>query len=182
MPIRTGSERPTAAGWVTARLDELFFSRGSAAELGWLRILFYGMVLTLSFSFQANFPLWASVSREFWNPTFFYSLMPVPVLPAAGLLAVLWVWRVALLCSALGYGGSLPRAVAAVLGFYVIGLPHNFGKVNHNDAIVMITLVIFAVSRANAAWSFDGGRGWSPRATRAGISTRRSTRRSRGRC
>src|SRR5215510_1105055 len=155
MHIRAVSNRPTPLRWVTARLDELFFSRGTAAELGWLRLLFYGMVFLLSFSFQRDFPLWASVSREFWSPTFFFGLFHIPVLPAAGLLAVLWIWRAALFCAAIGFGGVLPRLIAAALGFYVLGLPHNFGKINHNDTIVMIAMMIFVVARMNAAWSVD---------------------------
>src|SRR5262245_21467634 len=136
MPTPAASNRPTPVRWVAARLDELFFTRGTAAELGWLRLMFYGLVLVLSFSFQRDFALWSGVSREFWHPTFFFKVLPIPVLSSAGLFAVIWIWRVSLFCGAIGFGGVIPRIVAAVLGFYVLGLPHNFGKVSHNDAIV----------------------------------------------
>jgi hypothetical protein len=38
---------------------------------------------------------------------------------------------------------------------YVLGLPHNFGKVEHSDALVVIILGIMAVSRCGDACSID---------------------------
>jgi hypothetical protein len=38
---------------------------------------------------------------------------------------------------------------------YRLGLPHNFGKVHHFDAMVVLTLGVLAFSRAGDAWSLD---------------------------
>ncbi len=50
---------------------------------------------------------------------------------------------------------SLEPLVAFVLGFYLLGLRHNFGKVNHNDAIVVLGLAIFTFAPSGDAWSLD---------------------------
>jgi hypothetical protein len=45
--------------------------------------------------------------------------------------------------------------VAAVLGLYLLGLPHNFGQTFHFDALLALTCVVLAFSRAADAWSID---------------------------
>jgi hypothetical protein len=45
--------------------------------------------------------------------------------------------------------------VAFALGLFLIGLPHQFGKLDHNDAIVVLAMGIFALSRCSDALSLD---------------------------
>ena len=139
--------------WLVARSQGLFFSGTSAAELGFHRILFYGIVLY--FNRQRDVSLWAEVADVFWTPTYFFRILHLPVLPGTLLLALTWIWLGALCLAALGLWTRLNTWVAFVLGFYLVGLPHNFGKVHHGDAIVVIGLAIFAFSRCGDAWSLD---------------------------
>jgi hypothetical protein len=48
--------------------------------------------------------------------------------------------------------------VAAVLGTYLLGLPHNFGQTYHFDALLVIALGVLACSRAGDACSLDAWR------------------------
>jgi predicted DCC family thiol-disulfide oxidoreductase YuxK len=149
--------------WLRARWSSMFFVGASAAELAFYRLLFYGFIL-YSLGFQIDIRRWAEVSDAFWSPTSFFRVFHLPVLSAASLIAILWVWRLSLVLAFVGLFTRLSTLVALVLGFYVIGLPQNFGKVHHNDAIVVIGLAIFAFSRCGDAWSLDGLRRARPRA------------------
>jgi hypothetical protein len=139
--------------WVRIRCEQLFFSGASARELGLHRVLFFGLVLTYSLTMDPS--AWASVSRVFWSPTYFFSYFEYPVASAGTLVALTWIWRAALLASLLGLFSRVSVVVAFVLGFYLIGLPHNFGKVHHNDAILVLVMAIFAFSRCGDGLSLD---------------------------
>ena len=96
--------------------------------------------------------------------------MPTPAFSAAGLrpfspqtLSLLQVlWQLSLALSAAGLFTRPSMIVASVLGFYLLGLPHNFGHTYHFDALLVITSAALACSRAGDAASLDawlaGGR------------------------
>lgn len=149
--------------WLGARWSSLFFAGASAAELGFYRILFYGYILFF-FALRVDISRWAEVSDVFWSPTSLFRLFHLPLLSATGLTAVVWAWRLSLALALVGLYTRASTLAALALGFYVIGLPQNFGKVNHNDAIVVIGLAVFAFSRCGDAWSLDGLRRAQPRA------------------
>lgn len=149
--------------WLGARWSSLFFAGASAAELGFYRILFYGYILSF-FAFRIDISRWAEVSDVFWSPTSLFQLLHLPVLSAGGLGAVVWAWRLSLALALVGLFTRASTLAALVLGFYVIGLPQNFGKINHNDAIIVIGLAVFALSRCGDAWSLDGLRRARPSA------------------
>ncbi len=154
-------DTPSPLHWVRIRSEQLFFSGGSARELGIHRVLFFAAVLAYSFTMDP--PAWASVSSAFWFPTFFFSFFASPVASAATLASMIWIWRAALLMSMLGLFTRFGSVLAFVLGAYLIGLPHNFGKVNHNDAILVVGMAIFAFSRGGDGWSLDSLRGAASR-------------------
>jgi HTTM domain len=149
--------------WLGARWSSLFFAGASAAELGFYRILFYGYILFF-FALRVDISRWAEVSDVFWSPTSLFRLFHLPLLSATGLTAVVWAWRLSLALTLVGLYTRASTLAALALGFYVIGLPQNFGKVNHNDAIVVIGLAVFAFSRCGDAWSLDWLRRAQPRA------------------
>lgn len=124
--------------WILARAEQLFLSGGSPAELGVHRILFYGSLLAYSFLTQPDLSRWSTVSQVFWGPTYFFSILHLPVAPAAVLLALTWLWRISLFLSAIGLLTRASAWLAFPLGFYLLGLPHNFGKVHHGDAVAVI--------------------------------------------
>lgn len=141
-------------GWWRTRLIGAFLRRASWADLGLIRIVLYGSVLLFSFVWQSDFPLWADVPHEFWQPTTFFAQLNIQALDHNGLQMVLWLWRGVLLLSAVGVGGMPVRFVAFALSFYVFGLPHNYRKVHHSDGVIVIVMLIFAVARSDVALSF----------------------------
>lgn len=141
--------------WLQARWSQVCLADGAASELGFHRLLFFGAVFAYSVARQAEIAPWAAVSPFFWRPTFFFALLNLPVLSERTLTVLMWIWRPILCLAAIGLFTRLGCWTAFLLGFYLIGLPHNFGKVNHNDAIIVVGLAIFAVSRCGDAWSLD---------------------------
>ena len=155
MSSASAPEGLSRSGWLAARWAQLVFPAAAPAELGWLRILFYGAVTVFSFSLHGDVARWARVDDVFWAPTFFFRLLDIPVLPATVLSVLLWVWRASLVLAAVGLFTRASTLLALILGFYLIGLPHNFGKINHGDAITVLGLAVFAFARAGDAWSID---------------------------
>ena len=149
------NERGGITGWFARRWNELFFEDGDARDLGVVRALFAGTVLLLSFWFQRDFPTWAEVHPWVWAPVLAFRGMSPGGLNETVLTLVLWTWRLALALTAIGLWTRTSSVVAAASGFIVLGLPQNFGKINHNFGLVAICLIIIAVSRAGDGWSVD---------------------------
>ena len=143
------------AGGTRRHYEAFFFANGDARDLGVVRALFAGMVLLLSFWFQRDFPLWADAQPWVWAPVLAFRGMAPGDLNATALTLLLWTWRLALLLTALGLWTRTSSVLAAVTGFLVLGLPQNFGKVNHNFGLVAICLVVLALSRCGDGWSVD---------------------------
>ena len=142
-------------GWLRARWDDQFFAGGDARDLGVVRALFAGMLLLLSFSFQRDFPLWAEVHPWVWAPVLAFRGMTPGHLTEPALVLLLWAWRIALALTAIGLFTRSASVMAAVTGFIVLGLPQNFGKINHYYGLVMLCLIVLAIARAGDAWSVD---------------------------
>jgi len=149
------SDRGGVIGWFGRRWNQLFFEGGDARDLGVVRAIFAGTLLLLSFWFQRDFPLWADVHPWVWAPVLAFRGMTPGHLNGTMLEVLLWTWRAALALTAIGLFTRTSSVVAAVTGFLVLGLPQNFGKINHNFGLVALCLVVIAVSRAGDAWSVD---------------------------
>jgi predicted DCC family thiol-disulfide oxidoreductase YuxK len=133
--------------------NRFWFEPNRPTDLGVCRLLFFAGLFF--FYVPVNFAAWGGVSRAFWMPLpIFDSLHLGPASPAS-LEWLATVWRVALALSAIGFFTRVSMAVAAALGFYLLGLPHNFGHVYHFDAMLVLALVSLAFSRAGDAWSVD---------------------------
>lgn len=142
--------------WVRARRDRLFFADADARDLGVVRVLFAAMLLALSFVYQSDFPLWATVRPWVWAPVPAFRDWPIGGPASEGMLRLLlWTWRAALGFMMIGLWTRGSSVVAAVVGFIILGLPQNFGKVNHHYGLIALCLVILAVSKAGDAWSVD---------------------------
>lgn len=152
MPSTT---KPALKGnqWLLERVNSAFFEPRSFVELGWLRVLVYATALLLSFTLLGHYALWADVDEVFWQPVFVFQLFSLSPHSPSALLFLLWSFRALLLLAMLGTGGRPIRFAAAVLSLYVFGLPHNFGKVDHGDAVVIFCLVILAFSDADRGFS-----------------------------
>jgi predicted DCC family thiol-disulfide oxidoreductase YuxK len=116
-------------------------------------MLFYMAIALLYWS--RDVVAWTSVSPVFWQPIPLFRTLGLGVLSPVALGVAVAAWKVSLLTSAAGLATRLSTAVAALLGTYLIGLPHNFGKIHHADAILVFALWILAFSRSGDGWSLD---------------------------
>jgi len=133
--------------------NQFWFEPTPAVNLGVCRVAFFlGLWL---FYLPVDFAGWGAVSRAFWMPMPVFETLHLGPLPVAAIEGLTTLWRVSLLLSAIGLFTRASMTTAAVLGFYLLGLPHNFGHVYHFDALLALTLIVLACSRAGDAWSVD---------------------------
>jgi hypothetical protein len=138
-----------------------WFEPSLPTNLAVSRVLFFTGLLV--FYWNEDFSAWGSVSRAFWMPVPAFEALHLSPLSTGALAIVQPVWRAAVALSAIGLFTRASMCIAFALGFYLLGLPHNFGHVYHFDALLVITMGVLACSRAGDAWSIDRWRaGGSP--------------------
>lgn len=140
-------------GWLRQQWRRFWFDPVSPTNLGVCRMLFFAAFFL--YYLPRDFSAWAEVSRAFWMPISLFKILSVPVLSGHALALVQAIWKVTLGLSCIGLFTRLSTAISFLLGSYLLALPHNFGKVHHNDAIVVLILGIMALSRCGDGWSVD---------------------------
>lgn len=129
-----------------------WFRSSSPVTLGICRILFFGAFFL--FYLPADFGAWAKVSPVFWMPTPLFGFMEAPQDPAV--LRLLQVaWKAALFLACLGCLTRVSVWISFAGAFYLLGLPHCFGKTHHFDAVVVLIMGVLAFSRCGDALSLD---------------------------
>jgi hypothetical protein len=140
-----------------ARWHQYWFAPVAPDNLAVCRILFYGSFF-LFYTFLprfGDFAAWGHVSPVFWKPVWSFSVLGIPQLPVPVLLGLQEIWKAALFLSCIGLFTRMSATVSAFLGFYLLGLPQNFGKIHHYDAFLVFALVIMAMSRCGDRYSVD---------------------------
>jgi hypothetical protein len=130
-----------------------WFAPSSPLDLGVGRAVFFGILACLYL--PADFRGWADVAPVFWQPTWSFAVLRLPVLTAAELGVVQALWKLALVGACLGLATRASIVAALVLGFYLLGLPHCFGKIHHYDAFLIFVFAILAVARSGDAFALD---------------------------
>jgi hypothetical protein len=133
--------------------DRYWFQPASASNLGFCRFLFVGLMFWLYR--HATFEAFARVPEVFLFPHGYFAQFEVPIASAEVLGPMTLLWKASLVLGALGLFTRASLLLALVLSIYLLGLPHNFGKVNHADAVVVLVLLTLALSRCADAWSVD---------------------------
>jgi hypothetical protein len=133
--------------------NRFWFEPGPASRLGLARAIFCG--LAFFFYLPHDFTEWATAAPVFWMPIFLFEKLHLQVGPPEWLFAAQTVWKLSLAMCALGVWTRVSAVLAAGLGTYLLGLPHNFGATQHYDTLVVFVLWILAVSRAGDACSID---------------------------
>lgn len=139
-----------------------WFAPTTPFDLGVSRVLFFTGVLLAYF--WVDFSAWGTVSHAYWMPLPVFDILRLRPAGPTTLDVLQLIWRLSLLTSAVGLHTRLSMWVAFALGFYLLGLPHNFGHTFHFDATLVIALGILACSRAGDAWSLDATFRPQPRA------------------
>jgi hypothetical protein len=139
--------------WSRNYWSEFWFDAEQADNLGLCRLVFLSALLVVYVPLDMS--AWGAVSKAYWFPIAIFKALPLPLLSVSALDDMQLVWKLALLAGALGLFTRISCGIAAVLGLYLVGLPHNFGKTHHFDSAVVIILGILALSRSGDAWSVD---------------------------
>lgn len=99
---------------------------------------------------------WADVPTVFWRPIQLFTRHFDPAwLSRAWLEPLHIVMLAALACAAIGFRTKLATGVAAFLLLFFAGLPQNFGKVNHDDAVLTFVAFAFFASHCGRVLSVD---------------------------
>ncbi|HVT91822.1 MAG TPA: hypothetical protein VHD76_03180 [Bryobacteraceae bacterium] len=125
----------------------------AARTLGLFRVAFYATVFLIYFGLDDR--PWTRVSPAFWMPVSVFRFLDGPPRDALWMGVSQTVWKVSLLASAAGVLTRFSTFVSAALAVYLLGLPQNFGKIDHMDGIVVILLGILFVSRCGDGVSVD---------------------------
>ena len=137
-----------ARGWMS-----FWFAPRPADDLGLCRLFFFGGLC--AFYLTVDFAAWGKLPRVFWMPIWTFQVARIPMPPAEVIEPIEIIWKGALILSAIGLLTRPATWLAFLLGFYLLGLPHNFGKMHHTDALLVIVLGFLSLSRCGDSWSLD---------------------------
>jgi hypothetical protein len=138
---------------LATRWRDYWFGPAPPDTLAICRILFFGAIFALYLRYDVRGV--GELPAALWTPTWLFAALDLPLATAPVLRWLQDAWKIALLLSCVGLATRVSTVVSFVLGFYLLGLPHNFGKVNHDDAIIVLIFAVMALSRAGDAWSLD---------------------------
>jgi hypothetical protein len=138
---------------VKSKWLQFWFSPAPAERLGAARAVFFGGLFFLSFF--RDFRGWAGVSNAFWMPTVLFHRLRLPILSSGEIGILQDVWRASLGLSAIGLLTRVSVPVSLVSATYLLGLPNNFGRIEHEDALVVLAMLVLAFSRCGDGVSVD---------------------------
>lgn len=139
--------------WVVAWWRRFWFDPSSPTNLGVSRCVFFALLFAIYVARDSS--AWAEVPRAMWAPIPLFQILHLSVAPAEVLRILDWIWKGSLVLSCIGLRTRVSTAVAFALGFYLLGLPHNFGKIHHSTGMVVLILGILAAARSGDGWSCD---------------------------
>jgi predicted DCC family thiol-disulfide oxidoreductase YuxK len=149
---------------VAKRWNRFWFEAVTPDNLGLCRIVLYGTMflyyvltpwLFPSWGYHEDFVPWGSVSRVFWSPVWLMSVLHLPPASTQVLQAMQIVWRAALAFSCIGLFTRASTVASFVIGFYLFGVPVSFGRIHHQEHVLIFSFLIMACSRCGDAWSVD---------------------------
>jgi hypothetical protein len=143
-----------------------WFEPAMPTNLAVSRIVVYGPLAV--FYFLHDYSVWGGVTSALYQPIWLFKTLHLPVFSATVLDVMQNIWKLSLVMAAVGFLTTASCMVSAVLGLYLLGLPHNFGQTYHFDAAIVFTFAVLALSRCGDALSVDAWR----RASRRGVATR----------
>jgi hypothetical protein len=79
----------------------------------------------------------------------------LPFLNESVMFVMEMCWVAAIVLAAVGLFTRVATAVAFALGFYLLAMGNNFGKIGHGDQALALVMLILALSRCGDGWSID---------------------------
>ena len=135
------------------RWESFWFEPAGPLNLGLCRMLFFGALFL--FYLPHDFSAWGTVSDVFWQPLSLFRRLHLKIFPEQQLEIIQLLWKAALVLSCVGLFTPVSVGTSFLLGIYLLGLPHNFGKVHHADAILVFAFGILAFSYCGDSCSLD---------------------------
>jgi hypothetical protein len=102
-----------------------------------------------------DYALYADFHSSAWFPVSFFRAWSVPLVGASQLDTLSLLLAITAGCALVGLLYPLTAPAAALLTLYLRGIPHNFGKINHSENLLVLALFVLAFARAADAWSVD---------------------------
>jgi predicted DCC family thiol-disulfide oxidoreductase YuxK len=150
-PIR---QAHCALSRASAYLYDLLFAPATPGNLGFCRLLFFGLMLW--FHWRVDFTVWSTLPASFNNkPVALFALLHLPIVSIKTMAMLEGFWKFSLLLACVALFTRISTWASLMLGLYLLGVPHNFGKQGHGDGILVLTMGILALSRCGDAWSLD---------------------------
>lgn len=134
-------------------LQRYWFTPVAAESLALVRIVCFALCFVIYF--DVDIRPWADVSAVFWEPLSLFRLLSGPPRKAAFLGLIQVLWKASLFTAAIGLATRASLLIAALLGFFVLGLPNCYGTIHHLDGFNVLLFAILAVSRCNDALTVD---------------------------
>ncbi len=132
-------------------LAELWFGRNDPRHLAIARILVFGHMFLYRTGNNARF---LELKEVAWYPIALFQDGGLPVLSVGAVRVMQDAFVGLTLLAMLGVGFRLVAPLTAAVHLYLFAIPNCFGKVNHDNAIVIVSIIL-AFSCASDAWSFD---------------------------
>lgn len=133
--------------------NRFWFAPASPVNLGLCRLLLFAGLLSLYG--PVDFAAWARVDSVFYHPIKVLGLLAFSPASPPVMEALQWAFRLALLLATLGLLTRFATLAAFLLGFYLLGIPIQFGRLEHVDGLMVILMGILGLSRCGDAWSLD---------------------------
>src|SRR5580704_15521065 len=136
--------------------NRFWFEPAPPDNLGLCRIILYGTMflyyvltpwLFPAWGYHEDFTLWGTVSHAFWRPVWLMGLLHLPPASTAVLEFMQVVWRASLALSCIGLFTRLSTAVCFIFGFYLFGVPVSFGRIHHQEHILIFSFLIMAFAK-----------------------------------
>jgi hypothetical protein len=134
---------------------KLWFEPASPTNLAVCRILIFAMFLIRYLVLPIKAGSFAEKSAAFWNPVPLLGHFMLPILPGQWLRIFEVIWLCALGLASIGLFTRLSTALGFIFGFYLLWIPHNFGKLHHTDMVTILVLGVMMFSRCGDAFSLD---------------------------
>jgi len=130
-----------------------WFEPQSPNNLGFCRLLYLAIVLYFYSGMDVS--QWAHLDFLSWKPTWLFAILQLPIASAGTFQILQIVWKISLFLGAIGLLTRVSISVSFGLGFYLLGMAENWGKIGHGSAVVVLVLGVLMCSRCADAWSVD---------------------------
>jgi hypothetical protein len=149
---------------IAQKWNDFWFKPVSPNNLGLARILIYGSMaifyvvtptLFPAWGWHGQFSEWGDVSNVFWHPLWIFQLLHFRPLSPQVIQIMTNLLLISMILSAVGLFTRPANIASFLLGFYLFGLPNNFGKVHHLETPLLWFFLIMSFSRCGDAFSID---------------------------